>query len=402
VEKNINEMIGVPPSERIRFTCTRYKSNKLDGAGFLHLIRLAEKERGYSCFPPDTVAGLNQFLRNTTFHSFEGRPKGNATKKSFSATELETALTFKDDKAKLAYLVYRYMFSVFPDQKVVSDFPLIVAIEPMSLCNLRCTMCFQADETYFNRTNPLMGKMDVGLFKELIDEMAENQPCGLVLASRGEPMLHSKFTQMVKYATEKNIIDVKINTNATALTEKNARELLEAEPTTVVFSVDAGNKQEFEAIRIGAKFEQVVANIKRFNDIREKKFPNSTTRTRISMTIFRETQDAKEAEGLWSPMVDEFAIHSADYRLDVYQHPLLPQETKPCALLWERVYVWWDGSVNPCDIDWKSQLCLGKAGNGQSIKSVWLGEKISRMRLDHTNGRKSTHSPCNRCYGAGF
>jgi len=402
VTKNINEMSGVPPSERIRFTCTRYKPNKLTGAGFLHLVKLAEKARLINSRHPKLVIdGVNEFLQSSTFHSFEGRPKEGAVKNSFSATELETALAFKDEQTKFAYLVYRYMFSVYPTQGIVSDFPLIVAIEPMSLCNLRCTMCFQADENYFNRSNLLMGRMDIGLYKELINEMAENQPCGLVLASRGEPMLHPQFIEMVKYAIEQDVIDVKINTNATALTEKKARELLETKLTTVVFSVDAGNKKEFEAIRIGANFDQIVANIKRFNEIREKEFPNSTTRTRISMTVFRGTQDTKEAEALWAPMVDEFAIHSADYRLDIYEHPII-LESKQCNLLWERVYIWWDGSVNPCDIDYKSNLCLGKVGKDISIQSVWNGEQMRQMRQNHANGRKSMHYPCNRCYGAGF
>jgi len=70
--------------------------------------------------------------------------------------------------------------------------------------------------------------------------------------------------------------------------------------------------------------------------------------------------------------------------------------------LWERVYVWWDGLVNPCDIDYKSKLSLGRVGNGISIKSIWLGEKMQQMRRDHVSGLKNLHSPCNRCYGAGF
>lgn len=394
-------MMGVPPAERIRFTCKRYRPSKLTGAGFLHLVKLTDLVRSISLHPESVINGVSRFLQNTTFHSFEGRAPHDAVKNSFSETELETALSFVEDRTKFEYLVYRFMFSEFPARKIVSDFPLIVAIEPTSLCNLRCTMCFQADQGYFNRGNPLMGYMDFDLYKGLIDEMIKNQPCGLVLASRGEPLLHKRFTEMVAYATDKGIIDVKINTNATALTEKRVRELLEAEPTTIVFSVDAGNKKEFEAIRVGANFDQVVANIRKFNEIREREFPNSSTRTRISMTIFRKTQDSKEAETLWSPMVDEFAIHSADFRLDIYEHPLV-EETEPCKLLWERIYIWWDGSVNPCDMDYKSQLCLGRVGNGQTIKSVWLGDKMQQMRQNHSGGSKNLHSPCNRCYGAGF
>ena len=28
--------------------------------------------------------------------------------------------------------------------------------------------------------------------------------------------------------------------------------------------------------------------------------------------------------------------------------------TVPCSELWSRLFIWWDGKVNPCDYDYKS------------------------------------------------
>ncbi len=399
MSKQSGEMIGVPPAERLRFVCKRRSARMTDG-NVKYLIQLLEKEEGVnSRHSQQILNGVTGFLKNTDgTHCFEGRA-GYYAKNSFAETELETALSFAEDRLKVEYLVYRYKFAEYSQKKIVSDFPIVVAIEPTSWCNLRCIMCFQADRRFFTDKS-IMGFMDMGLYQRLVDEMAENQPCSLVLASRGEPMLHKDFVKMVSYATQNGIIDVKININATRLTEEKSRELLEAEPTTIVFSVDAGGKKEFEAIRIGANFDQVVANIMTFNKIRTKEFPHSRTKTRISMTIFRESQDAEAAENLWSDMVDEFAIHSADYRLDIYDHPLLPNEVRPCNLLWERLYIWWDGKVNPCDIDYKSHLCLGQIGKDHpTIRSAWLGEQMQQMRRDHLAGQKNRRYPCNQCYG---
>ncbi|OGM98206.1 MAG: hypothetical protein A2735_00665 [Candidatus Yanofskybacteria bacterium RIFCSPHIGHO2_01_FULL_41_21] len=394
--KKVEDMPGTPPHQKKAFSCKRYREN-ITPVSIRKLIVLVEleKQNRRSPYSEKVLAGVIDFLLNTDFHNLEGR----GMKKSFARTELETAVSYLDENLTIQYLVYRYKFAVYSVNRIVNDFPIVLAIEPTSLCNLKCTMCFQADRSFFT-SKPLMGFMDMDLYRRIIDEANEHQLCSIVLASRGEPMLHKNLAEMIRYANRKRIIDVKLNTNATRLTEEKSRELLEAEPKTLVFSVDAGNKEEFEAIRVGADFDKVVQNITRFNDIRAKEFSHSQTRTRISMTVFRATQDVKEAENCWSGLVDEFAVNPSDYRLDIYEHPPLPDETKACSLLWERLYIWWDGKVNPCDIDYKSCLHLGTVDENTSVQSIWLGEKMQSLRKSHSEGRKNDNYPCSQCYGS--
>ena len=50
----------------------------------------------------------------------------------------------------------------------------------------------------------------------------------------------------------------------------------------------------------------------------------------------------------WSKIVDEVSIKSAALRWDTYNNPV--NEIKdPCLNLWNRMYIWYDGKVNPCD-----------------------------------------------------
>ena len=51
-------------------------------------------------------------------------------------------------KSKIDYLIYRYKFKIFPERKLLSDFPIHVLIEPTSICNLRCVMCYQMDNKF--------------------------------------------------------------------------------------------------------------------------------------------------------------------------------------------------------------------------------------------------------------
>ena len=54
------------------------------------------------------------------------------------------------------YLVFRHKFYEYPNKRHTSDFPIYLLIEPVSACNLRCTMCFQIDES-FTKSKKFMG-----------------------------------------------------------------------------------------------------------------------------------------------------------------------------------------------------------------------------------------------------
>ena len=49
----------------------------------------------------------------------------------------------------------------------------------------------------------------------------------------------------------------------------------------------------------------------------------------------------------------------------------------PCSDLWRRMFIWWDGKVNPCDTDYKSKLSVGKFN--LNISKIWKGENIKKL-----------------------
>ncbi len=74
------------------------------------------------------------------------------------------------DEDVFRYLIYRYKYNLYPKLKIVDDYPPCVQIEPVSTCNFRCVFCFQTDASFNQKKNGHMGRMDLGLFKETIDE----------------------------------------------------------------------------------------------------------------------------------------------------------------------------------------------------------------------------------------
>lgn len=292
------------------------------------------------------------------------------------------------------YLVHRYKFRTFPKLQKVANFPPYLLIEPTSICNLRCVMCFQIDET-FTRDKSMMGLMSWELFTSVVDQAAENGCQAITMASRGEPTLHKRFGEMLHYIRKKGFLDTKINTNATRLNEALIRDILSSEVANVTFSVDAITAESYEKIRVLGKFDEVLGNIKLFSKIRTEDFPDSKTTTRISGVAVDPDQNPEEMERFWSEFVDEVVIVPSLPRWDSYNNPRF-MRTEACEILYSRMYVWWDGTCNPCDFDYKSLLAVGNA-NTQSLVDIWKSEKYTRFRTLHENMRRSELNPCDRC-----
>lgn len=289
------------------------------------------------------------------------------------------------------YVCYRYKFKNYPRLKKLESFPLHLLIEPTSICNLRCVMCFQSDPSF--RTKEYWGNMDFEFFKNLIDQAMENNCHALTLASRGEPTLHKRFGDMLNYCKNK-FFELKINTNAVTLSEELSYQILDAGVDIVVFSIDSHYEEEYQAIRVGAKFETVLNNIKRFAEIRESKDEYKKTSTRIS-GVYLGTQSKKDFLDFWGKIVDTVAFVNAFPRWDTY-HNYPINSARPCDILWERMYVWFDGTCNPCDFDYKSKLAVGNAKK-TPLKETWLGETYNKYRNLHLRGERSSLFPCNLC-----
>ena len=60
------------------------------------------------------------------------------------------------------------------------------------------------------------------------------------------------------------------------------------------------------------------------------------------------------------------------------------------------MFIWWDGKVNPCDVDYKSELSSGNILNN-NISNLWKSEKYNKLRKKHLEKMRNKIAPCNRC-----
>ncbi len=292
------------------------------------------------------------------------------------------------------YLVHRHKFNFYEDSHLLPDFPIYLILEPVSACNLRCPFCHQIDEK-FTSNKQMMGMMKLELFKKIIDEAVNSGTEAITLTCRGEPTLHPQLGEMLEYCSGK-FIEFKMNTNATKLDEKLIHQILKSGMTDLVFSVDSYYKEEFESLRVKAVFEEVVENIKRFKEIRDKDYPNSSCVTRASGVQVSEKQDPQKFEKFWKQYVDFVVMVRMLNRWDIYNNSTDIAGTSPCHYLGRSLSIYFDGSVIPCDLDYEAKLSLGTINNS-SIKEVWRSEKYKKMFDAHQNGKRNNYFPCDRC-----
>lgn len=343
----------------------------------------------------DIFNHLNGDLKNEVYHlEVDNEILGGSQNFTLNLHEVNTLLHL-EGLDFINYLNYRYQFKTYPKLKKESSFPPHLLIEPVSYCNLKCVMCFQVDKT-FTSQKEMMGRMSLDLFKKAIDE-AVNENCrALTLASRGEPTLHPQLKEMLEYASsfEHKFYDFKLNTNATKLTTELSHHILSSKVNNLVFSVDSDNKEEYETIRVGGVFEKVFENIKNFKIIKEKHYSNNPIKTRVSGVLVK-NQKAEVIESFWKEYVDEVALIRNLPRWDTYSNDKT-DITSPCDLLWERLYLWFDGSTNPCDFDYQTKLNTGRFPE-QSIKEIWSSKKFQQIRKLHLNKSRNILVPCDRC-----
>lgn len=141
--------------------------------------------------------------------------------------------------------------------------------------------------------------MDYSVFCELLDQFSGITE--LQLQGLGEPLLHPQFFQMVRYAADKGI-SVSTNTNLTVLSERGAEECIASGLAIMHVSLDGASKATYEAIRVRARLERVLRNLRRLTQARARA-GSALPRIRLVAVVMRD--NLHELPGLVQLASDE-------------------------------------------------------------------------------------------------
>tara|TARA_X000001036_G_scaffold367030_1_gene352039 strand:- start:187 stop:636 length:450 start_codon:yes stop_codon:yes gene_type:complete len=146
---------------------------------------------------------------------------------------------------------------------------------------------------------------------------------------------------------------------------------------------------------VNGKLETTIKNIKMFNSIKEKHYKNNKIITRVSGVKFTSDQKFEDMEKLWGDLVDQVAFVDYNPWENNYEKEA-NNITESCSDLWRRMFIWWDGKINPCDVDYKSNLQIGNV-NDLSITNSWNSDKYNDLRKKHLDKMRSHLTPCRSC-----
>lgn len=291
---------------------------------------------------------------------------------------------------KQRFKEYRYKWEKWPNTFRIGRFPLFIDIELTSVCNLRCSFC----ATTFRVNKIKNGFISLDTVKRIIDEGSENGLYGVKFNIRGEPLLHPQIHKFVSYAKKKRLIDVYFNTNGMLLTEDVSRKLIDAGLDRLTISAEGYTKKTYERHRVGAKFEILLSNIEAMQ-VLKKKLSVKHPRLRIQAVMLSEIAPVFEGyKKFWAKRADEVAF--VDYKeMKVKKKGI--RYSWACPQLWQRMAVFWDGTLLPCNHDDDAKLSLGKIGD-ISIKDAWNSKKLNDIRQTHKEGRTHLIDACDGCY----
>jgi MoaA/NifB/PqqE/SkfB family radical SAM enzyme len=169
-------------------------------------------------------------------------------------------------------------------------------------------------------------------------------------------------------------------------------------------SIDGDNKEEYESIRIGADFDEVVSNIRTFLEMKKERgqakpyVSFQMIKLRDNPRQFIDPEFIASFDGL---PVDEFSFRNPhDWRGEKQGEIAVSKGEKyyPCQVFWSAMSIAWDGRAVGCSADLNGCQIFGDL-NQQTIMEVWNGEEMRRHRRLLKEKRYEELPLCADCHG---
>lgn len=289
---------------------------------------------------------------------------------------------------------YRRWYYFLRRQDTTPTGPIYLNIEPTNACNLNCRVC--SNDGSRNR-----GVMDMDLFRDIVDQAEGSGVHKVALFLGGEPLLHKELPQMVEDVGARGM-ESRIRTNATLLTPEKSAALLDAGLDFLGISFDGDNKEDYESMRVGANYEEVLENVFKFLELKKKR---GRDKPFVSLQMIKLVDNPQQevdpgfiAQFKGLP-IDEFSpINPHNWRgekNDIQQRER-GSHYYPCQFLWAAMSIAWDGKVVCCS-DLNGRYPLGDISS-QSIMDIWNGEQMVRHRRLLIEKRYNELDLCRDCH----
>lgn len=262
------------------------------------------------------------------------------------------------------------------------DFPIHIDFETVYGCNLKCKMC------HLNMNNKnaatfmdFKQKLDINIFRKVIDEGVDNGLCAVTVNNIGEPLLRDDIFDFINYASRKGILDIWMSTNGTLLTGEKSELIITSGLTRINISLDAYTPETYEKVRGRNMLNKIKENIFGLLEAR-KKYNSELPIVKVSFCLLNINEhEVEDFTEYWSKHVDSVGIQQyweANEEEKLKSNKRLVQRFV-CREPWHRIAVNANGSVSPCCLPWREGFTMGDVSK-QSMKEIWNSEKMQRLR----------------------
>ncbi|MBL7890835.1 MAG: radical SAM protein [Bacteroidia bacterium] len=285
-----------------------------------------------------------------------------------------------------------------------------INIEFVSYCNLRCKLCSLDHEKTKVRMSP---ETLSHFFDEFLNDDRFRSVKTIHLYNAGEVLLHPKLEEMLsiirKYKEiaakeKKHFPKIALLTNATILDEENSAILIRSGVLDHIrFSMDGGNKEKFEEMRLRAKWDVFVKNISSFCELNhksEKPIPTGI----ITLVEYENKLHTKwmsdEFKKLLN-MVDGYELRYAhNWGGEVEIEELKDKNKKAykvgCSLLMHQLVLLPNGDITVCCADLNSKGVIGNILK-EDLFSIYRKPQRLDMLHKFMKGKKKEIDLCKDC-----
>ena len=308
--------------------------------------------------------------------------------------------------------------------------PLRAQIGISDPCNHRCVFCWdhppddrESPDTADRFAGTRPGVMSLQQFKEIVDDLYVMGTRRIDLIGRGEPLTNRHALDMIRYARERDM-QLMMVTNGSRLSERIARELVEAPLELIHVSLNAGTPETYPNIHVTETPENYLKVKKNLRFLSDRKIAAGSDLPYLSLTFVINSKNyfeiaemievthevgAQEAQFVHAVLHDgtsDLALNEAQYQafheslpaareraaalgvrnnlgtLIASTPPYMPSQmvgptVVPCYVGWYYTTILGNGSVMPCC---QCASPVGHLTKERRFADVWASPEYAEFR----------------------
>ena len=290
--------------------------------------------------------------------------------------------------------------------------PYTLLIEPSSICNFRCKMCFQsaAQDLFKGKRR----NMDLDLFMTIISQ-AKAWPGDkfkvLKLCIYGEPLMNRDFSQMLKFAREADIAErIETTSNASLLNETIAKTMVSAPLDYLRVSIySAIPSKHTEITQSNVPMQQIHDNLAMLQKIK-RQYNSQHPFVAVKMLNTFNEEENQIFRDYYADVADEIYIDEPHSWVEIQGEHFIErlygdeldkvkrdmQNRKACPLPFTTMAIRSDGAVAPCCNDWYGGTNISYVQN-KTLFDIWHSQEWYDFCVMQLSGRNHENISCRGC-----